>query len=65
MVVETNHQKLGKIPIVNRSIKFPGDHQPAPAAPPVLGQHTEEILQDILGLTAEQIEQLRASKVIS
>lgn len=65
MVVETNHQKLGKIPIVNRSIKFPGDRQPAPEAPPVLGQHTEEILRDILGLTAEQIEQLRATKVIS
>jgi crotonobetainyl-CoA:carnitine CoA-transferase CaiB-like acyl-CoA transferase len=65
MVVEADHQVLGKIPIVNRSIKFPGDHQPVPTAPPVLGQHTNEILRDILGLAPEQIEELRASKVVA
>ncbi len=65
MVVETDHAVLGKIPIVNRSIKFPGDQQPVPTAPPVLGQHTDEILRDILGLTPEQIEELRASKVVA
>jgi crotonobetainyl-CoA:carnitine CoA-transferase CaiB-like acyl-CoA transferase len=65
MVVETDHQLLGKIPIVNRPIKFPGDSQPVPAAPPVLGQHTDEILRDILGFTAERIAQLRASKVVA
>ena len=65
MVVETDHAVLGKIPIVNRSIKFPGDHQPIPAAPPVLGQHTDAILRDILGLTAEQIDGLRALKIVS
>jgi len=65
MVVETDHQVLGKIPIVNRPFKFPGDPQPVPTAPPVLGQHTDEILRDILGFTAEQIEELRASKVVA
>jgi len=65
MVVETEHRTLGKIPIVNRSIKFPGDPQPVPAAPAVLGQHTDEILRDILGMTGEKIEALRASNVVS
>jgi crotonobetainyl-CoA:carnitine CoA-transferase CaiB-like acyl-CoA transferase len=65
MVVETEHPVLGKIPIVNRSIKFPGDRQPVPTAPPVLGQHTDEILRDVLGLSAEQIDKLRASKVVA
>jgi crotonobetainyl-CoA:carnitine CoA-transferase CaiB-like acyl-CoA transferase len=65
MVVETDHQVLGKIPIVSRSIKYPGAQQPAPAAPPVLGQHTDEILEDILGLTSEQIAALRATKVVA
>lgn len=65
MVVEAEHQVLGKIPIVNRSIKFPGDRQPDPAAPPVLGQHTDEILGSVLGLTFEQIRALRASRVVA
>jgi crotonobetainyl-CoA:carnitine CoA-transferase CaiB-like acyl-CoA transferase len=64
MVVETDHQTLGRIPVVNRSIKFPEDKQPAPAAPPVLGQHTDEVLGDVLGLTAEQVAQLRAARVV-
>ena len=65
MVVETEHKTLGKIPIVNRPIKFPGAPQPVPAAPPVLGQHTDEILRDGLGLTQAQIDGLRALKIVS
>jgi len=65
MVVETDHPVLGKVPIVNRPFRFPGDPQPVPSAPPVLGQHTDEILHDVLGLTDEQIAKLRAAKVVS
>mgnify|MGYP001795899706 CR=1 FL=1 len=64
LVVETEHAALGTIPIVNRPIKFPGAPQPIPSAPPVLGQHTAEILEGILGLTQAQVEELRVSKVI-
>ena len=65
MVVETEHATLGKIPITSRPIKFPGAPQPTPAAPPVLGQHTDEILRDGLGLTPAQIAGLRALKIVS
>ena len=65
MVVETEHLSLGKIPIVNRSIRFPGAPQPVPTAPPVLGQHTDEILGDILGFTAERIAELRTAGVVA
>ncbi|MCK9564294.1 MAG: CoA transferase, partial [Bacteroidales bacterium] len=64
MVVETEHRTLGNIPIVNRPIKFVGERQAVPAAPPVLGQHTDEILDGILGLSAEEVARLRAEKVI-
>ena len=65
MVVEVDHPTMGTIPIVGRSIKFPGAPQPLPGAPPVLGQHTDEILRSILGLSIEQISGLRASKVVA
>lgn len=65
MVVETEHQTLGKIPIVNRPIKFPGSTQPTPTAPPILGQHTDEILGDILELGADEIAELRKTNVVA
>lgn len=65
MVVETEHKTLGKIPIVSRSIKYVGAEQPVPSAPPVLGEHTDEILRDILNLDSEEIAALRASKTVS
>lgn len=65
MVVNTEHKTLGSIPIVNRPIKFPGNKQAIPSAPPVLGQHTDEVLQGVLGRSKEQIDQLRKTKVVS
>ncbi len=65
MVVDTEHQTLGRIPIVNRSIKFPDNDQAVPSAPPVLGQHTEAVLTEMLDLDAEQVEKLRASGIVS
>lgn len=64
MVVKVEHQTLGMIPIVGRPVKF-DERQPAPAAPPVLGQHTDAILAEVLGLSAEEIERLRAVKAVS
>ena len=65
IVVETEHKALGTIPIVNRPIKFPGAPQPIPTAPPVLGEHTDEILEQLLGLDADAIAVLRESKTVA
>jgi crotonobetainyl-CoA:carnitine CoA-transferase CaiB-like acyl-CoA transferase len=63
MVVDVEHAALGTIPIVNRPVTFAG--QPAPEAPPVLGQHTDAILAEVLGLSDSQIAELRASGAVS
>jgi len=34
------------------------------AAPPTLGQHNEDVLGGLLGMTAEEIESLRGEGVI-
>jgi crotonobetainyl-CoA:carnitine CoA-transferase CaiB-like acyl-CoA transferase len=64
MVVEVDHPTLGTIPIVNRPIRF-DERQPKPEAPPVLGQHTDAVLAEVLGLTAERIAELRAGGAVS
>jgi crotonobetainyl-CoA:carnitine CoA-transferase CaiB-like acyl-CoA transferase len=64
MVVEVEHPVLGPIPIVNRPIKF-DEKQPKPEAPPVLGQHTDEILAEVLDLSSEAIAELRAGGAVA
>jgi crotonobetainyl-CoA:carnitine CoA-transferase CaiB-like acyl-CoA transferase len=65
MVVEVEHSSLGTIPIVNRPIKFPNSPQPKPAAPPMLGENTDEILSQMLGLSEAQIAELRMTGVVA
>ncbi|EJU13080.1 CaiB/BaiF family protein [Sphingomonas sp. LH128] len=65
MVVETEHAALGRIPIVNRPIRFTDAEQPVPEAPPVLGQHTDAILSDVLDLSPERIAMLRGAGVVA
>lgn len=65
MVVETEHATLGPIPIVNRSIQYADAPQPTPAAPPVLGQHTDAVLAEVLELSPERIAALRQAGVVA
>jgi formyl-CoA transferase len=59
MVTEVNHAKLGPMPATGRSLRF-GAHQGEPMrAAPVLGQHTEEVLRELLGYEEARIEELR------
>jgi crotonobetainyl-CoA:carnitine CoA-transferase CaiB-like acyl-CoA transferase len=37
---------------------------PAPTAPPRLGEHTDAVLHDVLGMDAAAIARLRQDKVI-
>ena len=64
MVVEVEHATLGPIPIVNRPFRYADAEQAPPTAPPVLGQHTDAVLGEVLGLDAEAIAGLRASGVV-
>ncbi len=65
MVVEVEHSRLGAIPIVNRPFRFGGAEQSPPSAPPTLGEHTDEVLAAVLGLSAEQIARLRTDAVVA
>ena len=65
MVVTVAHPVLGEIPVVGRSIKFPGAGQAPLTAPPTLGQHTDEILRDLLGRSRDEIDALRVAGAIA
>jgi formyl-CoA transferase/CoA:oxalate CoA-transferase len=64
MLTTVTHPTLGAIPMVGRPIKFPDAPQEPLESPPVLGQHTADVLAAELGYTSETIAALRKSGAI-
>ena len=65
MVVEVEHATLGRWRALGPAIRFPaGAEDGGQRAAPVLGQHTDEILRDLLGYPPELIRRLSADAVI-
>jgi crotonobetainyl-CoA:carnitine CoA-transferase CaiB-like acyl-CoA transferase len=62
--VELDHPAAGKLPTVASPMRFSGTPLEHRLAPPLLGQHTEEILRERLGKSAAQIAALRAERAI-
>jgi formyl-CoA transferase len=59
------HALGGTTPMVRSPIVFDEVPLVADAAPPLLGQHTDEVLSQLLGKPASEIARLRAELVIS
>lgn len=58
------HATAGSVPQVANPVKFSATPVQYHRAPPVLGEHTEEVLRERLGLDEERLARLRAEKVI-
>lgn len=65
MVVEVDHPACGPIKMVNTPVKY-SESTPGPRTPPpVLGEHTDEILTSYLGLSADEVKGLKSQGVVS
>ena len=64
MVVEMQHPKAGRLQMAGSPVKLAGSRPPAPNPSPLLGQHTDEVLREILGLDDGQIAALRDGGVV-
>lgn len=64
MVVAMEHPKAGRIRLTGIPIKLSDTPGKIKTPPPVAGQHTEEILRNVLGYSKEKIEELRKSGAI-
>jgi formyl-CoA transferase len=64
MVVEIPHPTAGKVKLAGIPFKLSGTPAKIQRHPPLLGEHTEEILSTLLGYSREEIEGLRAEGVI-
>jgi len=56
---------LGRISLTGRPISFPAYEGTEVQAPPLLGQHTDSVLQELLGCDEKRLAGLRADGVIA
>jgi len=59
-VVEVDHPKRGKYLSVGNPIKL-SDSPADVKRSPLLGEHTEEVLRDVLGYSADEVASIKAS----
>ena len=64
MVVEMDHETCGPIKMVNTPVKFSESQPSIRTAPPTLGQHTNEILGEHLGMSDSTIAFLKDNGVV-
>ncbi|MGZ8198919.1 MAG: CoA transferase, partial [Burkholderiales bacterium] len=61
---ELPHPTAGSVPLVASPMRFSATPVEQKQAPPILGENTEEILREVLGLDAGAIAELRAARIV-
>ena len=64
MRVDLPHPLAGSVPSVANPIKFSGTPIQYGDAPPTLGQHSDQVLKEYVGLSDAEIEALKAKRII-
>ncbi len=64
MMVEVNHPKTGKLKLVGTPIKFSDTPLKINKHPPLLGEHTEEVLSGLLRYSKDEIKKFKEEKII-
>ena len=62
--IELDHAAAGKLPLVASPMRFSGTPIEYRSAPPLLGQHTDEVLRGILGKSDAEVAALRGEGVL-
>lgn len=62
--IELKHPTASKVKLVASPMRMSATPVHHESAPPTLGQHTDQILRELLGYSDEQLTQLRNNKII-
>jgi formyl-CoA transferase len=65
MTITLPHARAGEVPLVSNPIKLSVTPVQQNLPPPLLGEHTDQILKNLLGYSEEQIVTLKIQKIIS
>ena len=64
MLVQVDHPTAGELRMAGIPVKFSQTPASIRLPPPLLGQHTEEILSSWLGMKSDDIQQLKTKKIV-
>ncbi|MCZ6604653.1 MAG: CoA transferase [Alphaproteobacteria bacterium] len=64
MVVEVEHPEGGSVEMPGNPIKLSETHEDTFTPPPLVGQHTDEVFRDMLGLDDGELARLRRAEII-
>ncbi|MBM4296661.1 MAG: CoA transferase, partial [Deltaproteobacteria bacterium] len=64
MLEEVDHPTAGKIKLAGIPVKFSGTPASVRLAPPLLGQHNNEVLSSWLGMSENEINKLKTKQVL-
>jgi len=64
MVMEAPHPTAGKVKLVRNPMRLSASPAETDMAPPLLGQHTDEVLREVLGRSEEEIAALRTKGIL-
>ena len=64
LMIDVPDPVLGSVKLVGPVAKLSSDTDPVARAAPLLGEHNEEILSELLGYTDEDVARLKADGVI-
>jgi formyl-CoA transferase len=64
MAITMDHPAAGKVKLVRSPMNLSATPAVASLPPPMLGQHTDEVLREVLGHSAERIAELRKKGVL-
>ena len=65
MVKEIEHPACGPMKLVNTPVKFSHSDPSIRTPPPLLGQHTDEVLRKIIGMSESEIKKLKDEGVVA
>ena len=65
MIEEVDHPSCGPLKLVNHPVKYSRAEPKIRSPPPMLGEHTDEVLRELLDFNESEIQDLKKGKTIA